>query len=105
MPSGILGKADLLATTPTTIYTVPAGLVCAGEVTFCNRSAATVAVRLAFASTATAALTDYIYFDLPITANNTTGFKFPVLEAGENVIVQSSVVGVTAIVAGWEEAA
>ena len=105
MASGILGKVDLLAVTNTLLYTVPAATVCAGEVTFCNRGLAPVKVRLALATTATPALTDYIYYDLPIAANNTTGFKFSVIGAGTNVLVQSDLATVTALVAGWEEVA
>jgi len=105
MPSGRLGSADLAAVTNTTLYTVPVGTVTAGEVTLCNRTAVIVNVSIALSTTATPTLAEWVLFNLPVAANNMRGYKFPVLEAGANVVVSASAVGISAMISGWEEVA
>jgi len=69
----VLGQASPAATTETDLYTVPAATsAVASSVIVCNRSAvlSTFRISIAVAGGATANK-DYIYYDLPIGANDT----------------------------------
>ena len=69
----VLGQSSPAATTETDLYTVPAATsAVASSVIVCNRSAvlSTFRISIAVAGGATANK-DYIYYDLPIGANDT----------------------------------
>jgi hypothetical protein len=69
----VLGQVSPSATTETDLYTVPAATsAVASSVIVCNRSAvlSTFRISIAVAGGATANK-DYIYYDLPIGANDT----------------------------------
>ena len=69
----ILGQVSPSATTETTLYTVPASTsAVASSVIVCNRSAvlSTFRISISVAGGATSNK-DYIYYDLPIGANDT----------------------------------
>jgi hypothetical protein len=69
----VLGQSSPSATTETDLYTVPASTsAVASSVIVCNRSAvlATFRISIAVGGGATANK-DYIYYDLPIGANDT----------------------------------
>jgi hypothetical protein len=68
-----LGQSSPSATTETALYTVPAATsAVASSVIVCNRSAvlSTFRISIAIAGAATSNK-DYIYYDLPIGANDT----------------------------------
>ena len=71
--SKTLGQSSPAATTETTLYTVPAATsAVASSVIVCNRgtSVATFRISIAVGGGATANK-DYIYYDLPLGANDT----------------------------------
>lgn len=103
MPSGILGRANLAATTNTTLYTVPATKVAAIGVNLCNRNATAVTARLAIATSGTPTTSDWIYYDVTIQGNSSLERTGLVVEAGENVVVYASATGVSAMTYGYEE--
>ena len=103
MPTGILGTADVAATTLTTLYTVPATKIGVVNINLCNRGTAPVKVRLAVSATATPALGEYIEYDATIAANSVlerTGFA---LDTGKNVVVYTDIATLSAVVTGFEE--
>ena len=69
----VLGQSSPAATTETALYTVPAATsAVASSVIVCNRSAVLSTFRISIAiAGATTANKDYIYYDLPIGANDT----------------------------------
>ena len=68
-----LGQSNPLATTETALYTVPAATsTIASSVIVCNRSTVLSTFRISIAIGGAATTNkDYIYFDLPIGANDT----------------------------------
>ncbi len=69
----VLGQSDPSATTLTTIYTVPASTeAIISSLTICNRSGTATSFRIAMSPGGGAvANEDYIYYDLPISGNDT----------------------------------
>lgn len=106
MAAGILGEADLLANTPTKLYTVPPGKVATITVSFCNRSTSTIKATLRTPLTV-GALNTYYEFETPVLPGGGMALERSgiVLEAGRNVMVQTDKALVTAIVHGFEEEA
>lgn len=106
MNAGILGEADLLANTPTKLYTVSVGKVATMTVSFCNRGPNTAKVTLLVPKAVGDQTTFYEYeFPLPPAGSTPLERTGIVAEAGRNVVVQSSSALVTAIVHGYEEGA
>lgn len=103
MPGKLLGRADLAATTNTTLYTVPVGAAVAATVGFCNRNGTAVSVRLAMSDGASPANADYLEFDTLIPANGVLERGGIVLDAGKRIVVYSSGTGVSAQAWGFEE--
>jgi hypothetical protein len=68
-----LGQSNPVATTETALYTVPAATsTIASSVIVCNRSTVLSTFRISIAIGGAATTNkDYIYFDLPIGANDT----------------------------------
>jgi hypothetical protein len=69
----VLGQSSPSATTETALYTVPAATsAVASSVIVCNRSAVLSTFRISIAIGGAATTNkDYIYYDLPIGANDT----------------------------------
>ena len=63
MATGRLGVADLSAATNTTLYTVPASTFSVVTVSILNRGATAATIRLAVASSATPADSEYLEYD------------------------------------------
>lgn len=103
LASGILGEADLLANTPTKLYTVPVGVVTTMTVSFCNRNKTSVNVTLLVPQTVNGTTT-YFEFETPIGGKGVLERTGIVAQAGRNVMVVSDSTLVTAIVHGFEEA-
>lgn len=104
MSSGLLGKASLAATTDTDLYTVPAGVVATANVSFCNRTAAAIRVRLAVRSGALADA-DYLEYDAEVPPNGVLERTAIACQAGEIITVRAAAVGISAVARGWEEVA
>lgn len=102
MASGILGKANLAATTNTSIYTVPSLTTATANVSLCNRNAFPVAVRLALAATGTPAADEWVEYDALIDGNGVLERTGLVLNATKQIVVYSNTANVTAMAYGFE---
>lgn len=105
MASGRLGIADLLATTDTTVYTVPASTLSVVTVSVCNRNSTAITLRLAVAATGTPAAGEFIEYDVSIDANGVLERTGLVLDASKRIVARSSAANVSVVVMGYEEAA
>jgi hypothetical protein len=102
MATGRLGIADLAAVTNTTVYTVPASTFTVATLSICNRSASAITVRVAIASAATPANSEFIEFDVQILAKGVLERTGIVMDAGKLLVVRSSSLDVSAVVYGIE---
>lgn len=103
MASGKLGNNDLAATTNTTVYTAPAGVVTTLNVSVCNRNSTAVKVRLAIAAAAAPATKEYIEYDVSIPANGVLERGGLVMAAGELLVAYSDTANVSVRAHGLEE--
>ena len=102
MATGRLGVADLAAATNTTLYTVPASTFSVVTVSILNRSAGAVTIRLAVASSATPADSEYLEYDTSLSAKGVLERTGIVIDAGKLLVVRSSATSVNAVVYGIE---
>jgi hypothetical protein len=102
MATGRLGVADLSAATNTTLYTVPASTFAVVTVNMVNRGASAANVRIAVASSATPADSEFIEYDVSLAAKGVLERTGIVLDAGKLLVVRSSAVSVNAVVYGIE---
>lgn len=104
MPSGKLGSADLTAATDTVLYTVPPTTVASASVSFVNRTASPVKVRLSAGSAATPAAADYLLYDAVVPpTGEPAGVTGLALSPGEKVVARADAAGVSVRVHGFEE--
>jgi hypothetical protein len=104
MATGRLGVADLSAATNTTLYTVPATTFSVITVNIVNRSASAVTIRVAVASAATPADSEYIEYDVSLAAKGVLERTGIVMDAGKLLVVRSSATSVNAVAYGIETA-
>jgi len=98
----MLGRADLAATTDTSIYQVPTNNRAVAGVQLSNRNSTSVTVRLAIVDGLVAALAneDYLIYDYELAANSFVQFSGLVLDSDDNVVAQASATGVAVNVWG-----
>ena len=104
MATGILGTADLSATTNTTVYTVPAGNFAVVAVNLVNRAATSRDVRIALAAADTPTNAEYIEYDTAIVGNGAIERTGIVLDAGKKIVVYANSTDISAVVFGIETA-
>jgi len=103
MASGILGKADLAATTYTTIYTVPTGGLTTVNISTCNRNTLGVKIRLALAAaTGTPADSEFIEYDTVLPANGVIERTGVVIGSDVKITAYSDTADVTVVAYGME---
>ena len=102
MATGRLGVADLAAATNTTLYTVPASTFSVVTVSVCNRGASATAIRIAVATSATPADSEYIEFDVSLSAKGVLERTGIVMDAGKLLVVRSNSTSVSAVAYGIE---
>lgn len=102
MATGRLGALNLSAATDTTLYTCPADTFAVVTVSICNRNATAVTARIALASSATPALTEYLEYDVQIVGNGVLERTGIVVDAAKLLVVRSSGTGVSAVAYGIE---
>ena len=103
MATGILGvPSNLLATTNTSVYTVPAATFAVVTVSICNRGATAVTIRLAVAALSTPTDAEYLEYGVSLGANSVLERTGIVMQTGKILVVYSSAATVTAIASGIE---
>ena len=102
MATGRLGTTQLAATTLTTVYTIPAGSYTVFNVSFTNTTTSAVTIRLATASAATPAASEYIEYDTTIVGNGVFERTGLVGGTGLLVVAYCSGAGVNVNVYGIE---
>ena len=107
MATGRLGAESLLATTYTTVYTVPSTTFTVASISVCNRNATDVSVRIAVTPTAGPAApgnAEFIEYDVVISGNGVLERTGIVLDAGKTISVYSDTANVSAVAFGIETA-
>lgn len=102
MATGRLGAADLSSLTDTTAYTCPASTFAVASVSICNRNSTPIRARLALASSATPAASEYLEYDVEIVGNGVIERTGIVIDAGKLLVVRANSSNVTVVVYGIE---
>ena len=104
MAGKILGRFNLTTpNSPSTVYTVGAGLTSSFSINVCNRNIDSIKIKLAISDNVTPASSDYIEFSTIIPANGVLERTGLVLDAGKRVVVESDTGNVSVVLYGYEE--
>ena len=88
MATGRLGVADLAAATNTTLYTVPSSTFSVVTVSVVNRGTGPANIRIAIASSATPADSEYVEYDVEIVQDTTKQDGAPIKILGSKQFKQ-----------------
>jgi hypothetical protein len=102
MATGRLGNTDLAQATPATVYTVPTGNYTVCNVSLTNRNTTAASIRIAMSTTGTPNPEEFIEYDLVLVGNGVFERTGLVMNAGLNIVVQSSIANVGCTVYGIE---
>jgi hypothetical protein len=102
MATGRLGTADLAASTNTTLYTCPTETFAVASISLCNRGSSSITARIAIADNTTPVDAEYIEYDVELLPKGVLERSGIVLSAGQNIVVRSSAVDVSAVAFGIE---
>lgn len=98
-----LGTAAPAAATNTTVYTVPTAKSVVANMNVCNTTATPITINIAISATAAPTTGEYIEYGVSIPANGVLERTALIMEAGENVVVYASTVGLAVRIYGIEE--
>lgn len=102
MATGILGTADLSATTNTTVYEVPVETFAVVSVNVTNRNSQARDIRIATAAADTPTNAEWIEFDSELLGNGVVERSGIVLDAGKKIVAYSNSTDVNVVVYGIE---
>ena len=102
MASGRLGKADLVATTDTVVYTCPADTFTVATVSICNRGNQVITLKMSVSDSGTPDASQYVEYDTEVLSHGVLERTGLVMNAGKKLVVWSNAVNVSAVVMGIE---
>jgi len=103
--SGVLGTADLAATTIVDVYTVPIGILSSVNVNICNRNTEIVKIRLALSdASVTQDNSEFMEYDTAIEGSGVLERTGIALDAGKIITMYSDTANVSVVVTGIEGA-
>lgn len=100
MASGVYGKADLTASTWTTLVAAPTAGTKVCTVNLSNRTGSSITVRIALASTTTVTDADYLEYEVTLPANGVLERTGIVLDTSNGIQVYASGTGISAVAFG-----
>ena len=102
MASGRLGKAHLVATTDTVVYTCPADTFTVATVSICNRGNQVITLKMSVSDSGTPDASEYVEYDTEVLSHGVLERTGLVMNAGQKLVVWSNAVNVSAVVMGIE---
>ena len=104
MATGRLGNLDLAAATDTPLYVCPASTFTVLTVNMVNRAATPANIRIAVSTSASPGVSEFIEYDVELVGKGVIERTGIVLTFGQQVVVRSRAINVTAVAYGIETA-